>query len=271
MPRNKKINCPARRQQFHSFDTINTSESIKIFDAAVLTSAPAQQARNHFIDSSHKLNHQLQFNETLKCRHSISSTAKNELINHHTEAKHLDHPNYWTRRPRKKLKQFTTATTRTNRFLLLLTLIIFTSLGDFLICVAQGVDGTGLIRVSDDENAQQQKLTDLGITSNPLLPASNSRGNSGNSANLYPNLEKIGSLEMSIAAVFNKVAYGTTTKRSIADNVFVPNLTTVPTPQLTTYRCVHDVVNIYRSLIGEQMRIWKHLIHFPILSFFFAE
>lgn len=58
---------------------------------------------------------------------------------------------------------------------------------------------------------------------------------SGNSGGLY--LDKIGNLEKSIAAVFNKVAYGsTTTKRSIPDNVFVPSLTTVPTPPLTTYR-----------------------------------
>lgn len=49
--------------------------------------------------------------------------------------------------------------------------------------------------------------------------------------------EKIGNLEKSIAAVFNKVAYGsTTTKRSIPDNSFVPSLTTVPTPPLTTLR-----------------------------------
>lgn len=50
-------------------------------------------------------------------------------------------------------------------------------------------------------------------------------------------LDKIGSLEKSIAAVFNKVAYGsTTTKRSIPDTLFVPSLTTVPTPPLTTFR-----------------------------------
>lgn len=58
----------------------------------------------------------------------------------------------------------------------------------------------------------------------------------GAGANTGIYLDKIGSLEMSIAAVFNKVAYGTTTKRSIPDNVFVLNLTTVPTPQLTTLR-----------------------------------
>lgn len=51
------------------------------------------------------------------------------------------------------------------------------------------------------------------------------------------NLDNFGTLERSIAAVFNKVAYGsTTTKRSIPDNVFVPSLTTVPTPLLTTFR-----------------------------------
>lgn len=63
---------------------------------------------------------------------------------------------------------------------------------------------------------------------------------SGNSGGLY--LDKIGNLEKSIAAVFNKVAYGsTTTKRSIPDNVFVPSLTTVPTPPLTTYRYVSNL------------------------------
>lgn len=245
MPRNEKTNCPARRLQFHLFDTTDTIESttnVPVSNGKLKTSASsATQARNHFIDSNHKLNnHQLQFKETtstLNRTHSISSTAKNELINNRTEATHLDHSTYWTRRPRKKLKQFA-PTARTHRMLLLLTFIVFTSLGDFLICVAQGVDVTGLIRVSDDENAQQQKLTDLGITSDPLAPVSNGRSNSGTGAGLYSGLEKIGSLEMSIAAVFNKVAYGTTTKRSIADNVFVPNLTTVPTPQLTTYRCV---------------------------------
>lgn len=56
--------------------------------------------------------------------------------------------------------------------------------------------------------------------------------NSGDSGDLFS--EK--NLENSIAAVFNKVAYGsTTTKRSIPD-VFVPSLTTIATPSLTTYR-----------------------------------
>ncbi|KAF5284194.1 hypothetical protein FQR65_LT00194 [Abscondita terminalis] len=41
-------------------------------------------------------------------------------------------------------------------------------------------------------------------------------------------------LEQSIAAVFNKVAYGSTTKRSIPDNSYP--VTTLATPLLTTYR-----------------------------------
>lgn len=44
-----------------------------------------------------------------------------------------------------------------------------------------------------------------------------------------------------IGAIFHKVAYPTsttTTKRSIIDNVYVPSITTVPTPSLTTFRYV---------------------------------
>lgn len=44
-----------------------------------------------------------------------------------------------------------------------------------------------------------------------------------------------------IEAIFQKVAYQTsttTTKRSIIDNVYVPSITTVPTPSLTTFRYV---------------------------------
>lgn len=48
-----------------------------------------------------------------------------------------------------------------------------------------------------------------------------------------PFLDKI-NLEQSIAAVFNKVAYGSTTKRSIPDNAYP--VTTLATPLLTTYR-----------------------------------
>lgn len=61
-------------------------------------------------------------------------------------------------------------------------------------------------------------------------------GSSADSGDLFGSSLSEKSLENSIAAVFNKVAYGsTTTKRSIPD-VFVPSLTTVATPSLTTYR-----------------------------------
>uniref|UniRef100_A0A7G3AJU6 Putative hybrid signal transduction histidine kinase m n=1 Tax=Lutzomyia longipalpis TaxID=7200 RepID=A0A7G3AJU6_LUTLO len=50
-------------------------------------------------------------------------------------------------------------------------------------------------------------------------------------------MDPIGNLEQNIAAVFSKVAYGsTTTKRSIPDSVAIPSLTTVPSPLLTTFR-----------------------------------
>lgn len=52
------------------------------------------------------------------------------------------------------------------------------------------------------------------------------------------NLEEIG-------AIFHKVAYPTsttTTKRSITDNVYVPSITTVPTPSLTTFRYVSNLL-----------------------------
>lgn len=125
-----------------------------------------------------------------------------------------------------------------HRIFLVITIVLFASLNEVLICVAHAGDVTSLIRVSDDdERSNNQKYSNSGITSDPLVrDGGGAGGASRNNPALY-NLDKFGSnLEMSIAAVFNKVAYGTTTKRSISDNVFVPNLTTVPTPQLTTFR-----------------------------------
>lgn len=129
----------------------------------------------------------------------------------------------------------------TQRYILVITIVLFASLSDIFICMANAGEVTSLIRVSDDDDRSnnQKFAADLGYTSDPLARDSGMAASSANNRNnpaLY-NLDKFGSnLEMSIAAVFNKVAYGTTTKRSISDNVFVPNLTTVPTPQLTTFR-----------------------------------
>lgn len=123
------------------------------------------------------------------------------------------------------------------RIFMVITILLLALLSDVMVCVAHASDVTSLIRVSDDgEKHSNQKYSDLGITSDPLARDDTAPLNGRNNPALY-SLDKIGSnLEMSIAAVFNKVAYGTTTKRSIADNGFVPNLTTVPTPQLTTFR-----------------------------------
>lgn len=64
--------------------------------------------------------------------------------------------------------------------------------------------------------------------------AANALVDSSSSAADGYNLEELG-------AIFHKVAYQTsttTTKRSIIDNVYVPSITTVPTPSLTTFRYV---------------------------------
>lgn len=130
-----------------------------------------------------------------------------------------------------------------SHYILVITIVLFASLSEVLICVANASD---IIRASDvDDKSNNQKYSDLGITTDPLaasrdggasIASSGSSNSRNNPAQLY-NLDRIGSnLELNLAAVFNKVAYGTTTKRSIADNVFVPTLTTVPTPQLTTFR-----------------------------------
>lgn len=124
----------------------------------------------------------------------------------------------------------------TRRIFLVITIVLFASLTEILICVAHAGDVTSLIRVSDDDdNSNNQKLsTSLARdgSSNGNAAAANSRNNPA-----IFTLDKFSSnLESNLAAVFNKVAYGTTTKRSISDTVFVPNLTTVPTPQLTTFR-----------------------------------
>lgn len=110
----------------------------------------------------------------------------------------------------------------------------------------QANDVTGLVRIPDDDDDggmdaglkhTNQKYSDLGITTDPLVHDDASAANTGRNNPALYNLDKLGSnLEMSIAAVFNKVAYGTTTKRSISDSVSVPSLTTVATPQLTTFR-----------------------------------
>lgn len=66
------------------------------------------------------------------------------------------------------------------------------------------------------------------------------------------NLEELG-------AIFHKVAYQTsttTTKRSIIDNVYVPSITTVPTPSLTTFRYVVVVSFCYKKCLDSFYVCW---------------
>lgn len=73
--------------------------------------------------------------------------------------------------------------------------------------------------------------------------AANALVDSSSSAADGYNLEELG-------AIFHKVAYQTsttTTKRSIIDNVYVPSITTVPTPSLTTFRYVVFVKSAFLS------------------------
>lgn len=70
--------------------------------------------------------------------------------------------------------------------------------------------------------------------SKSLIITSSTEGRTSNGAYL----DKLDNLERSLAAVLIKVAYGTTstTKRSIPENSYVPSLTTIATPLLTTLR-----------------------------------
>lgn len=155
--------------------------------------------------------------------HSVSTAKQSDFMRRHrTKQKH--------RMGHTTSSSSSSSSHLTHRIFLVITIILFASLNEILICVAG--DSTGVIRVTDNDgntnnsNNNNQKSPDLPTTSDPTA----------NSEDPIFNLEKVGTnLELSIAAVFNKVAYGTTTKRSISD-VFVPSITTVPTPQLTTLR-----------------------------------
>lgn len=136
--------------------------------------------------------------------------------------------------------------TTTHRICLVIAIVLFASFSEVLICVAHAGDVTSLIRVTDDDEikSNNQKFSDpASASSNSMMSRDGGGGGSVGGAGSGRNnpaiytLDKFGSnLELNLAAVFNKVAYGTTTKRSISDNVFVPSPTTVATPQLTTFR-----------------------------------
>lgn len=80
-----------------------------------------------------------------------------------------------------------------------------------------------------------------------------------------------------LGRIFHRVAYQTsttTTKRSIIDNVYVPSITTVPTPSLTTFRYV-VLLYVLRSYFMSALSFaaipnitkrWKLYIHFLYFS-----
>lgn len=97
--------------------------------------------------------------------------------------------------------------------------------------------------------------------------AANALVDSSSSTGGEYNLDELG-------AIFHKVAYQTsttTTKRSIIDNVYVPSITTVPTPSLTTFRYVVllYVLRVYfmsalpfAAIPKKITKRWKLYIHF---------
>jgi hypothetical protein len=101
--------------------------------------------------------------------------------------------------------------------------------------------------------------------------AANALVDSSSSAAAEYNLDELG-------AIFHKVAYQTsttTTKRSIIDNVYVPSITTVPTPSLTTFRYVVVLLYVLSlfyvcAVFGVEIpkekitKRWKLYIHFFI-------
>lgn len=157
--------------------------------------------------------------------HSVSTAKQSDFMRRHRTKSITNNVRYNYKKTQRWHLSY--------KLFLVIAIVLFASLNEILICVAG--DSTGLIRIGDDDDKTNQKYADLGITSDPLA-RDYAAAATRNDPAIY-SLDKIGSnLDMSIAAVFNKVAYGPTTKRSISDNVFVPSLTTVPTPQLTTFR-----------------------------------
>ncbi|XP_018795486.1 PREDICTED: uncharacterized protein LOC108972981 [Bactrocera latifrons] len=86
-----------------------------------------------------------------------------------------------------------------------------------------------------------------GMAVGGVIGGISSLGSSG-----YMDKMKMNNLERSVAAVLKKVAYGTTstTKRSIPDKSYLPRLTTIATPLLTTLR--------YAEKSSQQQQINHH-------------
>lgn len=98
---------------------------------------------------------------------------------------------------------------------------------------AIGLNFTQLNLENSSELLQYRNTINSSSINHLVLTSSTEDGATGGAY-----LEKLDNLERSLAAVLIKVAYGTTstTKRSIPENSYVPSLTTIATPLLTTHR-----------------------------------
>lgn len=97
-----------------------------------------------------------------------------------------------------------------------------------------------VISLSNNNNSRAQALlldtsASLASSAHPSAGGGFNGGLASSGSSASAGLDQKFSLD-DIGKIFHRVAYATTTKRSIPDNVFVPSLTTVPTPSLTTFR-----------------------------------
>lgn len=98
-----------------------------------------------------------------------------------------------------------------------------------------------VISLGNDSVAQALLLDTSASLASSAHPSALGAGGAFNGGSASPGSSASGALDQKfslddIGKIFHRVAYATTTKRSIPDNVFVPSLTTVPTPSLTTFR-----------------------------------
>lgn len=113
--------------------------------------------------------------------------------------------------------------------------------------VADGVNNKHYINTSIPSESSNRIATKPGMVVGGVISGGSPSISSG-----YMDKMKMNNLERSVAAVLKKVAYGTTstTKRSIPDTSYVPSLTTIATPLLTTLR--------YAEKTSQQQQINHH-------------
>nr|XP_036232641.1 uncharacterized protein LOC106621199 isoform X2 [Bactrocera oleae]XP_036232642.1 uncharacterized protein LOC106621199 isoform X2 [Bactrocera oleae] len=113
--------------------------------------------------------------------------------------------------------------------------------------VADSTNNNPYMNTSISSESSNRIVAKPGLAVGGVIGGSSASGSSG-----YMDKMKMNNLERSVAAVLKKVAYGTTstTKRSIPDNSYIPSLTTIATPLLTTLR--------YAEKSSQQQQINHH-------------